>query len=471
MIFSLTIILVNAFMIELIKSVIVLPLKRVRPYINITNSYEIINYYQPNDLYSNIKIGEPRQNLEILIKEENIDFSLNDQYCNLNEFYNKSNSKTFKNISKYGDNIYNSDCFLAEETFYFYTDLNLKNLKKFEKLRFIYKNEKENKKGENEIYNNCGVITLGIFKYNFEINDYNFIYQLKILNFTNDYAWTIKFVENGNNKNNIEGFLIIGDYPHIYDSQNFDEIYLRTTKNNMEKNNWNLEFKNISINDKLLTHYTSAMISFSTNYIIGTEEYKSKISNIFFNEYVNKNICYDDRTNSHYFIYYCKSNEFSKEDINKFPSLNFYHFEFNYTFSFNGSDLFFESNGYYYFLIIFDRYNYKNWNFGKLFLKKYQLIFDPDSKRIIYYINKNNNEDIKHSGQIKYRKIIIISLIIIGILSFIIGLTIGRFIYGKKNKSKAKEMKDEYEYCSQNKEFLQDSENIVENFVIDSINK
>lgn len=470
MIFIITIIIFISIRIDIIKSIIVLPLRRVQPYINLTNSYELINYCQPNDLYTILKIGEPPQNLELSIKEENIHFSLNKQYCNLNEFYNKSISKTFKNITEYGDNIFNYDYSLVEETFYMHTDLDLKNLKKFENIRFIYEKENEYKKREKEIYNNCGVITLGIFKYNFEINDYNFIYELKRLNFINDYAWTIKFIENENNKNKIEGYLIIGDYPHNYEKQNFKETNLRTTLNNMEKNNWNLEFKNITINDTQLTHYNFGIISFSTNYIIGTEEYKSKISYMFFNEYVKKNICYDDYSNSRNFIYYCKSNEFSKEDIDKFPTLNFYHFQFNYTFSFNGSDLFFESNGYYYFLIIFDRYNYQNWWFGKLFLKKYQLIFDPDSKRIIYYISNNKKENKEKDVKIQNKKIIIISLIIIGILSFIIGLVIGSFIYGNKNKKKAKEMKDKYEYFYENKESFQDSENIVNNKVQDSIN-
>ena len=152
-----------------------------------------------------------------------------------------------------------------------------------------------------------------------------------------------------------------------------------------------------------------------------------------------------------------------------FPSLNFYHFELNFTFSFNGPDLFFKSNGYYYFLIIFDRYNYQNWNFGKLFLKKYQLAFDLDSKRIIYYISKHQIGDQEKNGQIKYRKIIIISLIIFGILSFIKGLAIGSFIYRSKNKKKANELKDKNEYFNDSKESFQDSENILENE--NSINK
>ena len=130
-----------------------------------------------------------------------------------------------------------------------------------------------------------------------------------------------------------------------------------------------------------------------------------------------------------------------------------------------------ESNGYYYFKIIFDRYNYRIWTFGKLFLKKYQLVFNHDSKMISYYINdkkeegKNNDDNLY---KIKNKNLIIIILIIIGFISFIVGLIIGSYVYGKKKKKKANEMKDEY-FCK-NKESLNDSGNYDETKTIDTIN-
>jgi hypothetical protein len=337
---------------------------------------------------------------------------------------------------------------IAQETFYVYSDLNLQNLKKIENIRFKY--EEKNK----EIYN-CAKISLQIFKNNYN----NFIFQLKKLGYIDSYSWTVKFIENDTN---FEGYLIIGDYPHVYENKIYEEINIRSVLNNLGEKGWNLEFKNIFFNDISLTHYMTGIISFSTLGIIGTEEYKSKIGPDFFRDYIDKNICYEDSSSTHYFIYSCKKNLFNKTDINKFPSLKFYHFQYNYTFTFSGEELFMESNGYYYFMIVFDRYNYRQWTLGKLFLQKYQLIYNPDSKMISFYIKKkdgseNGDNEDKSSFGINNKNLIIIILVIIGIISFFIGLIIGSFVYTKRKKINANEMKDEYSYNK--KESLDDSYN------------
>ena len=468
--FIMEILLLNFIIINFIQAIIVIPLQKTEPIRNLTNTYDFINYFQPNNLYTILKIGQPQQDLEVIIKDEEMTFLINSMYCNSKTFYNKNISKTFKYITKSDENNYKFyGKTIASETFYIYNNFDLNILEKIENIQFIYEKEKKITISGNDIYNNCGVISLELFRYNIDNNNYNFIYQLKKLGYINDYSWTIKYIEN--DKNGYEGYLIIGDYPHIYDNKNYNKINLRAVLNNLSEKGWNLEFKNITTNGTPLVHYMTGIISFSTNYIIGTEEYKSKIS-FYFNEYIEKNICFDDNSNSHYFIYYCKSDKFNKTDIDKFPSLNFYHFQYNYSFSFNGKDLFLESNGYYYFLIIFDRYNYRAWSFGKLFLKKYQLIFNPDSKMISYYIDKNIEDKEIEIGEkdiyfINNRYIIIIILVIIGIISFIIGLIIGSIIYNKKKKKLANEMKDEYFY--NNNESLKDSDN-KDILTIDTIN-
>ena len=451
------------FTINFIQSIIVLPLQKFNQEPNISNAYQFINYFESKNLFSVVKIGEPLQEIEILIKDGEYKFLIDSYYCNLKSFYNKSLSKTFTyniNIEDETDYYLKEDN-IAQETFYVYSDLNLQNIKKIEKIKFNYEEK------INEIYN-CAKISLQIFKNNYN----NFIFQLKKLGYIDNYSWTIKFIENNTN---FEGYLIIGDYPHIYESEIYDEINLRLTLNNLAESGWNLEFKNIYFNDTSLTHYMTGIISFSTLGIIGTEEYKSKIGPYFFRYYIDKNICYEDSSSTHYFIYYCKSNLFNKTDINKFPILKFYHYQYNYTFSFSGEDLFMESNGYYYFMIVFDRYNYRQWTFGKLFLRKYQLVYNPDSKMIIYYINKkdangNTNSEENTSFGIDNKNLIIIILVVIGIISFIIGLIIGSFVYSKKKKTNANEMKEEYLY--EKKESLEDSYNYKydETKITDTIN-
>jgi len=258
--------------------------------------------------------------------------------------------------------------------------------------------------------------------------------------------------------------LIIGDYPHNYQKEKYDILSLRSSMNNMNEKGWNLNFRNITINnDTILTHYLTGIISFSNSYIIGTEEYKSKIASIFFRKYIEKNICYDDNSNSHYFLYYCKKNEFSENDIKSFPDLNFFHAEFNYTFKFTGEDLFFEKNGFYYFLIIFDRYDYKSWTLGKLFLKKYPLVFEHESKKINFYINKISKEEKNDKNYyINNYTVIIIILASFAGISFIIGLIIGKIKFGtKKRNQRANELdnedNDDY-FINKKKESITDSD-------------
>ena len=437
------------FIINFIQSIIVLPLQKFNQESNISNIYQFINYFESNNLFSIVKIGEPSQELEVLIKDEEYKFLIDSFYCNLKSFYNKSISRTFTyNITMEDETDYYFKEDIAQETFYVYSDLNLQNLKKIENIRFKY--EEKNK----EIYN-CAKISLQIFKNNYN----NFIFQLKKLGYIDSYSWTVKFIENDAN---FEGYLIVGDYPHVYENKIYDEINIRSVLNNLGEKGWNLEFKNIFFNDISLTHYMTGIISFSTLGIIGTEEYKSKIGPDFFRDYIDKNICYEDSSSTHYFIYSCKKNLFNKTDINKFPSLKFYHFQYNYTFTFSGEELFMESNGYYYFMIVFDRYNYRQWTLGKLFLQKYQLIYNPDSKMISFYIKKkdgseNGDNEDKSSFGINNKNLIIIILVIIGIISFFIGLIIGSFVYTKRKKINANEMKDEYSYNK--KESLDDSYN------------
>ena len=256
----------------------------------------------PNNLYGIIKAGTPPQNIEIIITEEDIIFSLTKNKCLLKKyFFNYNTSNSFNKIK---DSTRFYRCIEAQDTFYFNNNFENLNDIKIENLGFVLE------KNNNNLNYNCAILSLNLFRYNIDNNDYNFIIQLKKLGIINNSVWTIKYLKENNNKNpNLEGHLIIGDYPHIYEKEKdkYNLLNQRSSLNDMNEKGWNLLFRNITINnDTILTHYMTGVISFSNSYIIGTEEYKSKISNIFFRQYIEKNICFDDNTNSHYFLYYCK---------------------------------------------------------------------------------------------------------------------------------------------------------------------
>ena len=96
---------------------------------------------------------------------------------------------------------------------------------------------------------------------------------------------------------------------------------------------------------------------------------------------------------------YCHVGNFTQNDLEKFPTLNFINKDLRFSFSLNYKDLFYltEDKNYYIFNImiinIYNPYDYEDigglkWVLGIPFWKKYQFSFDSDNK-LIYFYNKN----------------------------------------------------------------------------------
>ena len=138
--------------------------------------------------------------------------------------------------------------------------------------------------------------------------------------------------------------------------------------------------------------------------------------------------------------------------MKKFPTLYFYHREFNYTFELNYEDLFEEINNNIYFLVVknIGNFDIDIWKMGKTFLNKYQFSFNQDSKMISFYPHTNNynynidEDEKKNKENIKYNASYI--WIAICITCLFVGIYIGTKIINKKRKNRANELDDEYEY-------------------------
>ena len=158
----------------------------------------------------------------------------------------------------------------------------------------------------------------------------------------------------------------------------FDEIYFYQNKE-----------KNLIIND------LRAIFSFSKQIIIGTSQYKDLIINNFFKEYFDKKICeHEILYKISYSLIKCVKKDFEK-NLNKFPELYFNNKELQTIFNLTYKDLFMTFDKEIYFLIIFRTWLEKEndvWELGVPFLKKYQMIFNSDTKKIGYYTNINNND-------------------------------------------------------------------------------
>ena len=392
---------------------------------NNINEYDdksnILNNLKKNNIIINIEIGTPPQ-----IIPSRLTFSNDFTYfkgSTLKGIYNEKISKTYKsnNESKYFINepfkkgIYSNDII--------YLKNNNNDNSKFENFSFILAEEKNSK--DYDLYNgNIGLKIPNIIYFQNE----NFIKQLKLNNYINDYIWTIKY------NNDTQGDFIIGNLPSEYD-KNYKNLILKKTRafNDGFNLHWSLYFENITWNkSEIITFETETILNIDSGVILGTQDFKDKIIDNFFQKFYSFSKCKLNIIDFEEEYFTCNK----KVDITKFPSLLFFHKEFNYTFELNYKDLFLEKDGVYYFLIIFNRYQYNQWKLGKPFLKKYQFVFNQDLKYIGFY----NGEIIPFKPSIS--KIIIFILIIIILFLFI--FLICRY-KNKTNKHKAQELIEDFD--------------------------
>ena len=97
----------------------------------------------------------------------------------------------------------------------------------------------------------------------------------------------------------------------------------------------------------------------------------------------------------------------------------------------------------------------EEWFFGIIFLRKYNLIFNQDSKTISFYnpnlpiIDNDSSEKINNNSNDKTYIIIIIVIIIVIIISIGIGIYIGKMVFeNNKGKKRLNELDDSFEYDS-----------------------
>ena len=303
--------------------------------------------------------------------------------------------------------------------------------------------------------------------------NFNFVESLqnahcKKLNISN-YYWTIKYFKNENkNLNKIDGIFYFGEPPHVYDPLNyniedFKEINTEAGYDNLY---WGLKFDYIDFINKTTGHvinigqYSSmeyCLIYPELNYFITTENFFSRIKKVFFSKFIHKkrsknyntSICYEkfasiadnvnlislgdyNQLNGIYDIIYCNKTrvmEYGEEKFyNDFPIISFHHLSFGYNFEFNASDLFYEKEGELYFMMTLKIDRGDKWIFGKIFMKKYQIVFNNDMRTIGFYLkNKEKNKLMKPGKIINYddnynknNKVIILSIIFVVIISGII---------------------------------------------------
>ena len=459
-IFLFSIVLLNSFFQVISNDKIVLPLY----YIN--NSDKIGNYieylFQPQ-LYTKIKLGSPEQNIYLLITTDSEYFSIEADDINP-KFYDSNISSTFTNTNN-KINFYNERYklgFKCLEQFYFLNDLNSLQEGLYQNLSFDYIYELSEEYINSKYYidnqNNeiSGIIGLE-FPKSFTYN--NFLSKLKNIGAIPKNIWSIIFF-------NSNPYLILGEDPYI---DNNSEMKKTNCYSSGYYQHWYFLFSDIKVGDTKLNEERIAQYSPQFGGIIGTNEYKNYIKINFFDDLIKKGKCFEKNITSNdkiYSYYECDIDI----NLNNFKQIEFIHQELSYKFILDKNDLFIDFNDRKYFLCVFleeSDYSYqntKNWIFGLPFIKKYNFVFDQDSKMILFCDKENSSKNIESNIESSEDSSLSIGIIIfLGVFTGLILLyLLIKFIF-KPKQIKANELEDSFRYKNQGSLNNQDIMNSIYN--------
>ena len=469
--------------------------------LNLSYEYKS-NFESPSTmyLYTLSKLGSPKMDIYAKIhsdKKENL-FSIYEVYYSLKEtekenYYNYTKSKTFQNVSCLGQKYVKSvNDIHAKEKFYFnvYND-KTKLIKEIEinDLNFIL---------GVDLFPRDKVYFLNIgFSVVDEkaINDrfkFDFILQLKQKKIIDGYDWFILFddkfdqgdeVIKAEELSYLKPMIVIGMTPHYYSPKNFYESQLLKAYSNLYF--WSLNFKDVYLytystttGEKSKTSVYVETIEFYLDDIMiyGPMYYLNILKTQFFSKYsACKSVKLPELT------FYCeKSDNFGINELKSFPVLYLDNVFLNYTFELTYKELFIEINGKYHFLVT-ENSDDEIWSIGYSLLKKYQFVFNQDSRTVGFYNpnlpknkddeqsdiiddeeeeeKKNNESDNKNKEKEKETgkknvndnglsiELIIIIICASAIIFIAVGILIGKFIFKKmKGKKRVNELEENFEY-------------------------
>ena len=424
------------------------------------SSSDIINNIFYNKLYLNLSIGTSPQIVPFVLDNEVQTF------CVTNDIFNKNLSSTYEQISEHEISI---DYEEARKGFTSMDILNIDdNVDK--KINFIIGTDFPYKKHK------LGIIGLSI-PYLIQDGVFPFLHSLKNAKLISSFSWTLKFFQNislhdlityNKEKDNIIGEFIFGDEPSNYenDSINYNEkgYYKINPLPSKTIKYWNFNFSSIYLTVKegeniSKIYYTAeedknAEIVINFSFISGPQYFSTFIYQNFFFDQIFESGC-EEKDIDFYSYYECDSSM----KIENFPNITFEQRDFGYSFNLTYKDLFvLNEKGDKYIFLIFIRLYSDTWAFGTTFLRKFQFVFNDDLKTIGFYKpysgeNDDNNEwkkpDKNNSNTMKIVLIVTLSIIFAALLIFI-GMFIQKTICNKNRKKRANELKDNFEYISEN---------------------
>ena len=385
------------------------------------NKNKLENLYLTK-ITSNLKMGTPLQEIELYIQlqEDNIIILNSDsQYCSSKiKCFNSGLSSTFNTPDKEEKDFNLPQIDSAKRSI---DKLNLNSELTINEIEFLLTNE--------ILYKKSGILGLRMPDANAQ---FNLIKQLKKKNIINSYIFFINFPDK---KNFYEGEIIIGEYPHDFNSKKYkkENIEKRQVSYSPTKTlgqDYIFECKKIFYGEKLVIKEQDISFIFESVSFRASFDLKKILDEDFFNKYYKNNECeikiYKESIikNSTYIV--CKNNI----DISKMKSLKYQIEDYLEEIILTPEDLFLKIDNELYFLIYFEDYWKMKWTFGYNFFRKYMVFFDQDNKMIGFYLKKKGG-----NGSFF---VIFFCILLLGVIIFL-AFNIYKLIKNKK-KMKAKEL-------------------------------
>ena len=437
--------------------------------IETNNVNDTIKFIYSSPLITELGIGSPSQKVNFIIRptENSVYFTSTVHNTSKNDETTKIDLNKYGQLNNFNEN--KSTTFSYEKTpyidSYFYCNFNKASLLK-DYLRFNNDKIELNTSfilGYSLQYDEPGAIGLQIAEETRPlVYTTSLLYTLKYNKIIDNYKWFIYF-----DKKQKNDYLVIGCEPYEFINPSTSELLYK---------NFDIENDYFTINDEIFRSKQSMQIKFdniynkNTNYVeiykdgqlyynmginVGTVNYQKYIENNYLKTYIDNKQCFKEfftqRANyihEDYYYYYCVKSIYN--DLkNSFNTIYFRSSSLNEDFELNFNDLFIQHNDYIIFLIAFSNHQHFYWDLGTPFTKKYQFAFDFDAKKIMYYKVKNDDDYNQNSWfsnflSSLFTKIVII-LICVSIL-IVIGIFLGKKLYGLKRKQRANELDEDFEY-------------------------
>lgn len=418
------------------------------------NTSHFVNDYWSQPAYTTIKIGSSPQEVKVILTYNDCGFKIgkssnclySDKYMS---YYNRNLSSDFNYTNLYNKTMYEFkyNGRSAKDSIYAYTDLEMKNLKKFNDIGFYL--------GTDTNDSLCGIIGFKNDKFKIFCDEINNIFQsFKLREIINSNDWFIKYTSKD------EGLLIFGpEIDKIYPNYDINKFFITNSEVNRGDHSWSIVIDKIYSGDKngaINNKTVKAEINNDFGLLEGNDEYYYNITLTYFKDYIKKRICTLDYIDVVYYKYFalgCDKDKFGIEDLKKFPVLKLVLACFQSEFIFTYEDLFTETEHKYFFNVIFNEFINKRFVLGKVFLRKYPLLINFDRQTVGYYNVAFETESIDdNANRIFLTKNIILLLIFIIIALLIIAAATFYFIgknLNKLKKRKANELADDdYDYTS-----------------------